>query len=55
MTALILALMVTGAALLVAEAHTTAYGALGVTGVLALVAGGVLAVDAAGRAAGPTG
>jgi membrane-bound serine protease (ClpP class) len=48
MTALIVALLVTGAALLVAEAHTTAYGVLGVTGVLALVAGGVLAVDTAG-------
>ena len=48
MTALIVALLVTGAALLVAEAHLASYGVLGVAGVLALVAGGVIAVDAAG-------
>ena len=47
MTALILAPMVTGASLLVAEAHMASYGLLGMTGVLALVAGGVLAVEAA--------
>jgi membrane-bound serine protease (ClpP class) len=48
MTALAVALLVTGAALLVAEAHLTSYGVLGTTGTLALVAGGVLAVAAAG-------
>ena len=48
MTALAVALLVTGAALLVAEAHVTSYGVLGLTGTLALVAGGVLAVEAAG-------
>ena len=48
MTALIVALIVLGAALLVAEAHVASYGVLGVAGVLALVGGGVLAVEAAG-------
>jgi membrane-bound ClpP family serine protease len=48
MIALAVALLVTGAALLVAEAHVTSYGVLGLTGTLALVAGGVLAVGAAG-------
>jgi membrane-bound serine protease (ClpP class) len=48
MTALIILLLVTGAALLVAEAHVTSYGVLGLAGIAALVAGGVLAVDAAG-------
>ena len=48
MTALIVALLVTGALLLVAEAHLASYGVLGVAGVLALLAGGVLAVDEAG-------
>ena len=48
MTALIVVLLVTGALLLVAEAHVASYGVLGVAGVLALLAGGVLAVDAAG-------
>jgi membrane-bound serine protease (ClpP class) len=48
MTALIVALLVVGALLLVAEAHVVSYGVLGVAGVLALIAGGVLAVDAAG-------
>ena len=48
MTALIVALLVTGALLLVAEAHLTSYGVLGITGVLALVAGVVLAVGEAG-------
>jgi membrane-bound serine protease (ClpP class) len=48
MTALIVALLVVGALLLVAEAHLVSYGVLGVAGVLALIAGGVLAVDAAG-------
>jgi membrane-bound serine protease (ClpP class) len=48
MSAPILALLVTGAVLLVAEAHLASYGVLGVLGVLALVAGGVLAVGEAG-------
>jgi membrane-bound ClpP family serine protease len=48
MIALAVALLVTGAALLVAEAHVTSYGVLGLTGTLALVAGGLLAVEAAG-------
>jgi membrane-bound serine protease (ClpP class) len=48
MTALAVALMVTGAALLVAEAHLASYGLLGVAGVLALGAGGLLAISEAG-------
>jgi membrane-bound ClpP family serine protease len=48
MTALSVALMITGALLLVAEAHVVSYGVLGVAGVLSLVAGVVLAVDEAG-------
>ena len=48
MTALIVALLVTGASLLVAEAHLASYGLLGIAGVLALAGGGVLAVEAAG-------
>jgi len=48
MTALIVALLVTGASLVVAEAHVPSYGVLGVTGVALLATGGVLAVDAAG-------
>jgi membrane-bound serine protease (ClpP class) len=48
MTALAVALLITGALLLVAEAHVVSYGVLGVTGIAALAAGGVLAVGAAG-------
>ena len=48
MTALAVALMVTGALLLVAEAHLASYGLLGVAGVLALGAGGLLAIAEAG-------
>jgi membrane-bound serine protease (ClpP class) len=48
MTALVVALLVIGALLLVAEAHVASYGLLGVAGVLALLAGGVLAVEEAG-------
>jgi membrane-bound serine protease (ClpP class) len=48
MTGLSVALMITGALLLVAEAHVASYGALGVAGILAFVGGAVLAVDAAG-------
>jgi membrane-bound ClpP family serine protease len=48
MTALIVALLVAGASLLVAEAHLPSYGVLGITGVALFAVGGVLAVDAAG-------
>jgi membrane-bound serine protease (ClpP class) len=48
MTALAVALLITGALLLVAEAHVVSYGVLGVAGIAALAAGGVLAVGAAG-------
>jgi membrane-bound serine protease (ClpP class) len=48
MTALIVVLLVLGAALLVAEAHVVSYGVLGVAGIALLALGGVLAVDAAG-------
>ena len=48
MTALAVALMITGALLLVAEAHLASYGLLGVAGVLALGAGGLLAISEAG-------
>ncbi len=51
MTALAVALLVTGAALLVAEAHLASYGVLGVAGALALLAGGVLAISEAGGSA----
>jgi membrane-bound ClpP family serine protease len=48
MTALAVALMVSGAVLLVAEAHLASYGLLGVAGVLALGAGGLIAIGEAG-------
>ena len=48
MTALIVALVVLGASLLIAEAHVVSYGLLGVAGIGALAAAGVLAVDALG-------
>jgi membrane-bound ClpP family serine protease len=48
MIALIVAMLVLGASLLIAEAHVTSYGVLGVAGVGLLAAGGVLAVSAAG-------
>ena len=48
MAALAVVLMLTGALLLVAEAHLVSYGVLGVTGTLALVGGAVLAVSEAG-------
>jgi membrane-bound ClpP family serine protease len=48
MTALAVALMVTGALLLVAEAHLASYGLLGVAGTVALLGGGILAVSEAG-------
>jgi membrane-bound ClpP family serine protease len=44
-------LLLTGAALLVAEAHLPTYGILGVAGLASLVAGGVIAVDASGGGA----
>jgi len=48
MTALIVALLVTGASLLIAEAHVVSYGLLGAAGVAALAAAVILAVQAAG-------
>jgi membrane-bound ClpP family serine protease len=44
-------LLLAGAGLLVAEAHLPSYGALGLGGVVALVAGTALAVDASGGGA----
>lgn len=38
MTAVVVVLLVTGATLLVAEAHMTSYGVLGVAGIAALAA-----------------
>lgn len=43
-----IALLLAGAGLLVAEAHLPTYGVLGLAGVLSLVAGGAVAVDASG-------
>jgi membrane-bound ClpP family serine protease len=43
-----IALLLAGAGLLVAEAHLPTYGALGLGGVIALVAGTAIAVDASG-------
>src|SRR3954449_2850791 len=51
MDALIVALGLTGAGLLVAEAHVASYGVLGGAGILALVVAAVLAVDEAGGGA----
>ena len=51
MTALIVALVVLGASLLIAEAHVVSYGVLGFAGVAALGLAGVLAVEAAGGSA----
>ena len=48
MTALIVFLLVAGAALLVAEAHVASYGVLGSVGLAALAGGLVLALGAAG-------
>ena len=48
MTALIVALVVLGASLLIAEAHVVSYGLLGVAGIAAFATAGVLAVDALG-------
>src|SRR3954449_12483950 len=41
-------LVLAGAGLLVAEAHLPTYGLLGLAGVVALVAGGAIAVDGSG-------
>jgi membrane-bound ClpP family serine protease len=46
-----IALLLAGAGLLVAEAHLPTYGALGLGGVVALVAGTAIAVDASGGGA----
>jgi membrane-bound ClpP family serine protease len=46
-----IALLAVGAGLLIAEAHLPTFGALGIGGVLALVAGAALAVDGAGGGA----
>lgn len=43
-----IALLVTGTALLIVEAHVTSYGILGIAGLLAMVAGAAVSVDAAG-------
>jgi membrane-bound ClpP family serine protease len=48
MVALGIALLVVGACLLVAEAHLPTYGALGVPGIAAFVAGAAVSIDAAG-------
>jgi membrane-bound ClpP family serine protease len=47
-TAQIVVLVMIGASLLIAEAHVASYGLLGVCGIAALAAGGVLAVQDAG-------
>lgn len=41
-------LLLTGAGLLIAEAHLPTFGGLGLAGVIALVAGSAIAVDASG-------
>jgi membrane-bound ClpP family serine protease len=48
MTALIVALVVIGASLMIAEAHVPSYGLLGLSGIAAFALAGVLAVGAAG-------
>jgi membrane-bound ClpP family serine protease len=48
MNALIVALVVIGASLLIAEAHLASYGLLGIFGIAAFSAGAVLAAEAAG-------
>jgi membrane-bound ClpP family serine protease len=45
------ALLCVGAGLLIAEAHVPSYGALGLAGVVALVAGTAIALDGAGGGA----
>lgn len=51
MVTLGIALLVIGAGLLVAEAHLPSYGALGTSGLVALVAGAAFAIDGAGGGA----
>jgi membrane-bound serine protease (ClpP class) len=51
MVVLGIALLGIGAGLLIAEAHLPSFGALGLGGVIALVAGAALAVDGAGGGA----
>jgi membrane-bound serine protease (ClpP class) len=51
MLSLGIALMVAGAGLVAIEAHVASYGTLGVAGLSALVAGAVLALEAAGASA----
>jgi membrane-bound serine protease (ClpP class) len=51
MVALGIALLCTGAGLLIAEAHVPSYGALGLGGVVALVAGTAIAVEGSGGGA----
>jgi membrane-bound serine protease (ClpP class) len=41
-------LVLTGAGLMVAEAHLPTYGLLGLAGLASLVAGGAIAVDGSG-------
>jgi membrane-bound serine protease (ClpP class) len=48
MTFLGIALVLTGAGLLVAEAHLSTYGVLGLAGLVSLVLGGAIAVDGSG-------
>ena len=48
MDVLVIALVVTGVALLVAEAHVASFGVLGTAGIAALATAFVLAADAAG-------
>jgi membrane-bound ClpP family serine protease len=48
MTAVIVALVVLGASLLIVEAHLASYGLIGLAGVAALAAAGVIAVDGLG-------
>ena len=51
MTALIVALVVIGASLVIAEAHVPSYGLLGLSGIAAFAVAGTLAVGAAGGSA----
>src|SRR4051794_893462 len=48
MTALIVALVLIGASLMIAEAHVPSYGLLGLSGIAALALAAVLAIGAAG-------
>jgi membrane-bound ClpP family serine protease len=48
MTALIVALVVLGASLLIAEAHVASFGVLGMAGIASLAVASALAIEAAG-------